>query len=267
MSRGLLMLFLAVTACVPKGKYDDEVLKNQELTDQMNKLNATLAERDSSLGQLQRTRDTLQGELEESRRKLSEKVAETGALQSDIQQMQRALRELEERKAVADEALAAFRDLVSRFQSMIDAGTLRVKVIEGRMVVELATDILFPPGAATLSNEGKAAIAEVAAVLASIPDREYQVAGHTDDVPIANDRFPSNWHLGAARAIAVSQLLVESGLPPERLSASSYAEYRPADTNKTREGRVNNRRIEIVIMPDLSKMPGYDELQKLPQAR
>ena len=159
--------------------------------------------------------------------------------------------------------MQSFRDLVSRFQAMIDAGTLKVKVIDGRMVVELATDILFPPGSASLSNDGKAAIAEVAAVLASIPDREYQVAGHTDSAPIRTERFPSNWHLGSARAIAVTDLLIGSGLDATRVSAASYAEHRPVDTNRTKEGKAANRRIEITIQPDLSVMPGYDELKQL----
>ncbi|MBN2799295.1 MAG: OmpA family protein [Deltaproteobacteria bacterium] len=256
-----VLLFLTAVACVPKGKYDEAVLQNQALSQKVSELSGVVEEREATLRQLERTRDQLGADLADAQRRLSEKVAETGALQEDIEQMQQALAELKQRKAVADEALASFRDLVARFQSMIDAGTLKVKVIDGRMVVELATDILFPPGGATLSKDGIAAIAEVAAVLASIPDRDYQVAGHTDDQPIATERFPSNWHLGAARAIAVAQILIESGLSAERVSASSYAAYRPADTNKTREGRAINRRIEIVIMPDLSKLPGYDELQ------
>jgi chemotaxis protein MotB len=167
------------------------------------------------------------------------------------------------RRARTEQALAGYRDLVGRFQAMIDAGTLKVKVLHGRLMVELATDILFPPGKATLSKEGKAAITEVAQVLNDIPGRDYQVGGHTDNVPIATERFPSNWHLGAARAIAVSKLLVSAGLAPVRVSAASYSDSRPVDTNRTSEGKANNRRIEIAIVPDLSMMPGYAELEQL----
>ena len=71
---------------------------------------------------------------------------------------------------------------------MIDAGTLQVKVVDGRMVVALATDILFAAGSATLSADGQSAVEQVASVLAGIPDRNYQVAGHTDDRPIANEK-------------------------------------------------------------------------------
>jgi chemotaxis protein MotB len=100
-------------------------------------------------------------------------------------------------------------------------------------------------------------------VLASIPGRDFQVAGHTDNDPIATEKFPSNWDLGAARSITVTRLLVDSGLPADRVSASSYADTVPVVANDTAEGKAANRRIEIVVVPDLSLMPGYDELQRL----
>lgn len=258
------------TGCVGKRKYDDALAENQELRDKLRSTQSLLAESEGRLSDTQRTVQRLAQEvadtgkaLEVANRKLAAKMAEAGALAEDIESMQAALTELELRKAKADAALASFKDLVGRFQAMIDAGTLKVKVIDGRMVVELATDVLFPPGSASLSREGKAAIQEVAQVLAGIEGRQYQIAGHTDDRPIATEQFPSNWHLGAARAISVARILVDSGLDASRVSASSYAETKPVAPNRTKEGRAENRRIEIVIVPDLSDMPGYSELQKM----
>lgn len=268
MSRWLLWAALALTVplavgCVPKGKYDEALAEQEELrtqnaglTDSLKQLGRDLADTESQLRQSASS-------LEEAHRNLATKITEAGQLQRSVEEMEQALAELERRKAQTEASMAAYRELVAKFQAMIDAGTLQVKVIEGRMVVELATDILFPPGSATLSKEGKQAIKDVAAVLAEIRDREYQIAGHTDDVPISNERFPSNWHLGSARAVSVADLLVASGLAADRLSAASYAEHRPADTNRTKEGRAANRRIEIIIVPDLSLLPGYDELQKM----
>ena len=152
---------------------------------------------------------------------------------------------------------------MKRFKAMIDAGTLTVKVVDGRMVVQLATDILFAPGSARLSKEGKEALVEVAGVLASIDGRDVQVAGHTDDQPISTASFPNNWYLGSSRAIAVTEVLIEGGLPSDHISAASYSAFKPTDTNETKEGRANNRRIEIIVVPDLSTMPGFDELQGL----
>ena len=263
MNRGIAILLVLLAGCVPKGRYNEAMVENDALRQKVSSLDEDLAEMTAKYQRLRDEISFVRGQLEEATGKLDRKTLEAGELQEDIAQMEEALAELESRKAQTEASLEAYRDLVSRFQSLIDAGTLRVKVIEGRMVVEMATDILFPPGSATLSREGADSIREVATVLASIEDRDYQVCGHTDDVPISNERFPSNWHLGAARAIAVTQLLIEGGLPDERVSASSYAEFQPADTNRTREGRTANRRIEITIMPDLSDLPGYEELQAL----
>lgn len=253
----------ALTACVGKARYQEALDAQAATAAEADRLAADLRQTRDQLGRLESHLEAAQAALEETNRKLAAKIAEAGALAEDIESMKQALAEAELRKARADAALEEFRDLVARFQGLIDAGTLRVKIVRGRMVVELATDILFSAGSASVSRQGRTALSEVAAVLASIEDRTYQVAGHTDNVPIATERFPSNWHLGAARAIAVVRVLQDNGLEPARVSAASYAAYEPADTNRTSEGRANNRRIEIVIVPDLSELPGYDELDRL----
>jgi chemotaxis protein MotB len=250
---------------VPKGRYDDALAEQERLRAEVEQYSGEAARLADTVSRLESELRASEVALEETNRKLAEKMAEAGALQEDVEAMRRALQDAEMRKARADAALREYRDLVSRFQSLIDAGTLEVKVIEGRMVVELATDILFAPGSATVSTEGTRALNEVSTVLASIPDREYQVAGHTDSVPIATERFPTNWHLGSERAISVVEVLVAGGLAPERVSTASYAEFQPLDTNRTKEGRASNRRIEIVVVPDLSTLPGYEELEGLTQ--
>ena len=254
--RMLLLSLLVLSGCVGKQKYDAVVAENQELYKRIDGINNAMGALDSDLRSTKNQLASTSASLESTRQQLGSASAENA-------QLMQAVAELEARKARTDAMLSSYQDLVSKFQAMIDAGTLTVKVVDGRMVVELATDILFPPGGASLSREGKAAVADVAKILASIQDREYQIAGHTDDKPIATQQFPSNWHLGSARAIAVSRLLIAEGLPPERVSAASYAEFRPADTNKTKEGRANNRRIDIIIVPDLSELPGFDELSRM----
>ncbi len=196
----------------------------------------------------------------------AEKVALTldkTRLQTTEQELMKALREVQERKMAAEKRIAEYRDLMARFKTLIDAGKLRVRIIDGQMVVELATDVLFPAGSAVLSAEGKAAVVEVTQVLASIPDKRYQIAGHTDNVPIRTQRYRSNWDLGFDRAHSVLQAMTETGMPTTRISASSYGEFRPTATNDSDEGRAKNRRIEIIVVPDLSQLPGAEELEKL----
>jgi len=196
----------------------------------------------------------------------AEKVAlslDKSRMQAAEAELTRALRELEERKMAAEKRVAEYRDLLARFKQLIDSGKLRVRIIDGQMVVELATDVLFPAGSAVLSAEGKTAIVQVTSILAGIPDRRYQIAGHTDNVPIRTSRYRSNWDLGFDRAHSVLQAMIEGGMPTGRISASSYAEFRPTAPNDNDEGKAKNRRIEIIVVPDLSQLPGAEELQKL----
>ena len=259
-------MLLATTlagACVPKAKYDQALADQERLYDRIDGMTEAMNDISREIERVNSELKTAEAALEDSNRRLATKVAEAGQLQRNIEDMKEALRDLERRKAQADASLEAYRQLLARFQSLIDAGTLRVRVVDGRMVVELATDILFPAGSAILSNEGKEAIKKVSEVLASIEERQYQVAGHTDNVPIATSQFPTNWHLGAARAISVTKVLIDAGLSAERVSAASFGDTKPVDTNRTAEGKAINRRIEITIVPDLSTLPGYDELQAI----
>lgn len=190
-------------------------------------------------------------------------LSDTQQLQSSIDEMQHALVELSKRKAEADARIAEFKGLLARFQSLIDAGKLKVEIVDGRMVVVLASDVLFASGSANLSREGKAAIGEVAALLADIPDRKFQIEGHTDNVPIRTATYPSNWELASARALTVLKTMLEAGMPADRISAASYGDSKPAKDNETPEGKAANRRIEIVVTPDLSTLPGFDELNRV----
>ena len=280
----LAALAVATTACVGKKKYEAvETALTEARTDlnAANKANAALqadlaamtAERDAR-GQeladarvaLEAARDRLtqlEGQLAAERAEKADLLKTRTQLKASIDEMTAALADLAERKIEADKRVAAFQDLVARFKTLIDAGKLQVKIIDGRMVVQLATDVLFSSGSASLSDEGRQAVREVADVLKSIPDRRFQVEGHTDNVPIATERYPSNWELASGRAVTVVKEMLDVGMPAGRISAASYAEHDPVAPNRTDEGKGMNRRIQIVIVPDLSGLPGYDELQGL----
>ncbi|MFZ9888461.1 MAG: hypothetical protein ACO3JL_13245, partial [Myxococcota bacterium] len=111
-------------------------------------------------------RARLEAALKESNDELAATVKAKAGLKDSVEQMRVALDELARRKAEAERRVTEYRSLLSRFQALIDAGKLNVKIVDGRMVVALASDVLFGSGSASLSKEGRAAIAEVAAVLA-----------------------------------------------------------------------------------------------------
>jgi flagellar motor protein MotB len=149
-----------------------------------------------------------------------------------------------------------YSEVIGRFRALIDGGRLSVAVSRGRMVINLPQDILFASGSATVGPDGRPTLAEVGRVLAEFEDRSFQVEGHTDDVPISTARFPSNWELSTARALSVVQLLVESGVRPHNISGAGFGEYQPVAENDSPEGRRLNRRIEIVMLPNLDVIAG-----------
>ncbi len=232
-----------------KAALEKEQAKSKELGEQIAKVQADLASTVKAKEALESDKSAM--------------LKDTSRLQASIEEMKSALADLAKRKAEADARIAEFKSLLDRFKSLIDAGKLRVKMADGRMVVELASDVLFASGSATLSKDGKTSIAEVAQLLAEIPGRKFQIEGHTDDVPIATAQYPSNWELASARAVTVLKTMVDAGMPTERISAASFGDSKPAQPNDTPEGRAANRRIEIVVVPDLSSLPGFDELNRV----
>jgi chemotaxis protein MotB len=256
------LIGLALACC----GYSEEQM--QEQRDRVSGLEAELrgsSERAAELEGRLRDLEARNGELASRLRALGEEVegleSERGQLQSSLEETTRALEELREREREQQARLAAYRATVERFRSMVDAGRLRIRVIRNRMVIELADDILFDSGRADLKPQGEAALAEIAEVLRGIEDREFQVAGHSDNVPIRSRRFASNWHLSAARAVAVAQFLLEQQVPADRLSAAGYGDTQPVAPNDTPEGRARNRRIEIVMMPNLDELPDLSALE------
>jgi chemotaxis protein MotB len=267
--RAVAFLFVvAMSACVSAGEHEALQQKHTKLKaelrdteERLQQERAARAETKAQLDAMIAERDRIAAELSAKQTELASIMKDKASLASSVDEMKQAMDDLARRKAEADKRIAEFKALVERFKALIDAGKLRVKIVEGRMVVELATDILFASGSAVLSKDGKAAIEEVTAVLTQIPDRRFQIEGHTDNDPIKNAAF-TNWELASSRAVNVVKAMVAAGMPPARVSAASYGEHRPAQTNDSPEGKAANRRIEIVVVPDLSSLPGFEELQK-----
>src|SRR3954469_3209046 len=138
-------------------------------------------------------------ELNERLRQMGMNVEDSKKSMAD---MNKLIDELKQKERQAQARLATFRDMIEKFRKMIQSGQLRVRIQRGRMVVELSENILFDSGKDDLKAEGKTALTEVASVLASIPNRDFQIAGHTDNKPIKSARFPSNWELSTARGVA-----------------------------------------------------------------
>lgn len=216
---------------------------------ELERTTAALEDRQGELDGLREELRTLENENYRLGTLLNQRGDEAAILRSRLEQLSAIEQEIRERNRI-------FEEVIGRFRSLIDAGQLSVSIARGRMVINLPQDILFPSGSATLGREGRTTLTEVARVLADIPDRVFQVEGHTDDVPIATAQFPSNWELSAARALSVVHLLREQGVPPQNISGAAYGEHQPVASNDDPAGRRQNRRIEIVMLPNLDVIAG-----------
>ena len=194
--------------------------------------------------------------------KLKKLGIEIGELDSELANTKALNEQLRKKQEQAKKRLETLKNMLSKFKSLIAAGKLKVKIRDGKMFLELPSAILFPSGKSALSEEGQATLTEVAAVLVQIPDREFLVAGHTDNVPIKSAKYPSNWELSTARAVAVVKFMQEMGVNPVNLSAAGYSEYQPISNNATTEGKAQNRRIEITLMPNLNELPDLSDLEE-----
>ena len=116
------------------------------------------------------------------------------------------------------------------------------------LVISLTGEILYDIGTADIKDQGQEVLAMISDILKGIPN-DIMIEGHTDDLPIRTDEFPSNWELSTARAVNVIKFLIEErNFDPARLSAAGYSEYRPVADNDNAEGRAENRRVEVVVL-------------------
>lgn len=248
------MMSMSMVAC----GYSEEEMQAQR--DAILALQAELQESEERAASLDAHVQALSTKNTELMDRLNLAGAEKGSLSASLAEKERALEELRVRERQAQERLKTFQQMLDKFKAMIETGKLRVRVVRGRMVVELSENILFDSGKAALKREGEEALGQVADVLKSISNRDFQIAGHTDNIPIKSAKFPSNWELSTARAVEVTKFLAEKGVDPARLSAAGYADTQPVASNAEAEGRRQNRRIEIVLMPNLDELPDLSGL-------
>lgn len=254
----VLFLSLATLGASACGYSEEEMQVKQERIDQLTQALDALEHKHADLQERFKVIAAENGSMKEQLGLMGMSVEDSKRRNEELSKLVEELR-VKERQAEA--RLQTFRNMLERFRSMIASGKLRVRIVRGRMVVELSEGILFDSGRADLKPEGQTALTEVAGVLASIEGRDFQAAGHTDNIPIKSARFPSNWELSTARAVTVARFLSEHGVSATRLSAAGYAETQPVASNETADGRAQNRRIEIVLMPNLDELPDLSALE------
>jgi chemotaxis protein MotB len=244
-----LAAILALPACGVKKETHQKVLA--DLTTTQAELAETRRQRDA----LEKDRANLSGELDKTsaeKGKVSERAA---GLARQMQATEAELAELRKQREASEKRLAAFRELKKRFSALVDTGKLEVAFRNGQMVLKLPSGILFASGQAELSKEGMASLKQVLDVLLQFKDRRFLVGGHTDTDRLKSRRYKDNWELSTARALSVVQFMITTGFAPKNLGAAGYGEFDPVAPNDSEPNKQLNRRIEIVLVPDLSELP------------
>ena len=167
---------------------------------------------------------------------------------SDIEKIDALSKQLEELEN-------AKRLLEERLSKEIGNDEVRLQMQDKGLVITFVADILFDSGKAKIREEANPILDKVAKVLnENVPQFNIGIEGHTDNEPIKHSGWKSNWELSTARALSVLHYLVEQeNIVPERISAIGYGEYKPVASNDTKEGMRLNRRVEIVVLPNIVK--------------
>jgi chemotaxis protein MotB len=196
--------------------------------------------------------------LEQENKKLTEALNANKSEQSGMIAERQALEQ--EKASVAkqkEEEISKLKEtydkLTADLNSEVKKGEVTITQLQNKLSVNLVEKILFNSGEAEIKKEGLEVLKKVGDILKKVDGKEIRIEGHTDNIPIGGElknKYPSNWHLSTARAINVAIYLEYGvGIVPETLSVAGYSSYRPIADNKTPQGRAQNRRIEIVLVP------------------
>jgi len=264
-SAGILtaIFFFGVAGCgYSQEEWDQKVRENAALTQQL------------GAQQQQNTKCTADytaasKELDALRGKFQERGVSLDNMSQDLEQQKQANVEYRKRAEQLEQIKQRFEQLREKLKKLTQLG-LKVQVRDNRMLIQLPGNVLFDSGKDALKPSGMEILAQVAAVLRSDADlsqREFQVAGHTDNKPLGASPYKDNWGLSAMRARSVLAFLTApadnnkgGGLDPTHWSAAGYADTDPVASNDTEEGREQNRRVELVVLPNVEEMLNLNSL-------
>ena len=141
------------------------------------------------------------------------------------------------------------RELEQTLSNQVATHTVSIQMGRDGLVISLREAGFYNSGSAIPKPETLGTLRRVATSLGRTP-YDLRIEGHTDNVPIHTAEFDSNWELSSARATRIARLMLDThALPPERISAAGYAEFHPVASNSTADGRAENRRVDLVVMP------------------
>lgn len=264
------LCFAFATASAACGHSEEEWQQKLKEIEELNgRLNKTSADKKKCDDDLARATD----DIANLRGELAKATGQAGDLSKTADEQRRLIERLKREKEQLDAIKARFEQLKRKLESLTRLG-LNVTVRNNRMVIQLPGDLLFESGRTDLKTDGRNMLEQVAEVIgkdAGLASRTYQVAGHTDNKPYGGP-FIDNWGLSVMRAREVTVYLTGAkaaagkkgggGLDPKRWSAAGYGENDPVAPNDTDDNRRKNRRVELVVLPNVEEMLDLQSLTR-----
>jgi chemotaxis protein MotB len=232
-----------LAACVSKGKYlelESDLAETRKRADMGDKNLHSLQEKYEALGVNYRD---LEGKNFQLANKIDNVSQELKKERTTIQEKDKNIEELEDTR----------RKIEAGLKEQIASQVIKLEEMEGKLKVTFVDKILFNSGSVQINPRGQELLLEFAESFRENGSQNIVVEGYTDNVSLGaalKRRFPSNWELSTARAAAVARFFQEqAGLEPTRLAAAGYSYFHPVASNDSEEGRSQNRRIEIILVP------------------
>lgn len=257
-------LLLSLTACVSKSRYVD-------LESDLSSTQKQLEAKNRAIRDLEETRKMREDQIAAMEMQLQEKQARLQGMDAQLQELDKALqqkdkelqqrdealqkkdKELRDKEMVIDEMSSTRRSIEASLKEQIASKQVKLETLEGKLKITFVDKILFNSGSARINQAGQQTLLSLADTLKQAPEQTIVVEGHTDNVglkPELQKVFPTNWELSTSRATSVVRFLQDKAqIEPTRLSAAGYSFYKPVAENDSDEGRAQNRRIEIILVP------------------
>jgi len=253
LSMGILLVASTLLfSCKAKKELAAAQEQNQKLTSDLASCNTNLTN----------TTNSLNAKISECGNQVATLTQQNAALSKDAMAYRELKEDLKARQAALNAALAEqgtslkeIREkIIQGLSDLADSG-IDVTFKAGFLYVSLPESLLFAEGSATLGKKYKQALSPLTSVLNNYPKVQIYVVGNTDSLKIHNAKFADNWSLSTERANSIVRAMRDNyQVDPTRLMAAGRSKYWPVASNSTKEGRAQNRRIQIVLNPDLSKL-------------
>lgn len=246
-------------------KYNRLVAQNQSSDRKLAEVTKALEEAKGRVGQLESDLEAAGVDIGKLNQDLASRSTEISKLSSTLDEREKALAEYKRRAKQLERIKERFEKLRHKLNELTSLG-LEVKIRNNRMLISLPGDVLFGSGKDTLKRDGEDVLDKVASIINGDPAlraRQYQVAGHTDNIALRGGIFYDNWGLSLMRARQVLVYLIDPAkgkLPASRWSASGFGETDPIASNDEPTGRQLNRRCEIVVVPNAEEMLDLKEI-------